>query len=137
MRSFSIRIVTLGLALLCGACTTSRTGSWEGELVAGTGYDTQQRVQHRVVKLRLDAGQGVPKSMRETTEPVLLADRRRRAIGPSNLPRLGRARVKGTLAITNVRTPDGRGWLCGPPPRGLLDSVRTCRVLEARSVQLR
>lgn len=112
----------------CGPATMR--GTWDGTLVAIPYPDATTPI----TGFDVASGSPVPAAYRDATEGnrhTLLISHERRAIDYETLSHLGgRVVVTGRMTFANVKTSDGSGWVCGPPPRGLRDSRRTCWVVE-------
>jgi hypothetical protein len=118
-------------AALGGCGPVAARGMWNGQLVAIPAHGAATAT---LAGFDVAGGSEVPTAYRASVErdtPALLIDRNGRAIDYEAVSRMGgTVRVTGRMTYANVKTPDGSGWICGPPSRGLWDSHLTCWVVQ-------
>ncbi len=137
LRTLKLRLAFTAALLSCaipGCGPVAVRGTWDGTLVAIPPHGAATTA---LAGFDVAPGDKVPAAYRESAErdtPALLIDRERRAIDYETLSHLGgKVVVTGRMTFANVKTSDGSGWVCGPPPRGPWDSYLTCWVVEIDS----
>jgi hypothetical protein len=131
MKEITAAIFVLSISMGCN----SVSGIWTGELTQVPAHGAAKSVMAGFV---IDGGTKLPSRYEhgvKSGSPALLVTRELRAIDWDHVRHLGPTiKVTGRMTFANVRSSDGFGWVCGPPPRGIWDSYHTCWVVQADSI---